>query len=391
MKYSEIQARIRREDVLFSALVELTYRCNLDCYFCYNDLSLKGRPLEKQQYFRFFEELEAMGVLNLVLTGGEPLSHPDFWELAAYARELGFALRIKTNGHALRGAVAERMLREVDPLQVDISLHGATAQTHDRQTRVPGSFDRLMHNLSECTALGLRIKLNCTMTRWNEHEIEGIFAIADRFDCPLQVDPEVTPRDDGDLEPLDIRASTEGLRRLFRLQRERSAAQRRAAGTPVVVGRQDADLMKATAPVNGKRPKHCGAASVGIAVDPFGDVYPCVQWRTSIGNLHDQSLQEIWANRSSLDPVRDTLVQVTEKIVTEEGEDGAYLSFCPGLAHAHSGDPTQIYDTARHRKRVYLEVLEEDQSARQPPEAPEPHDAESPVGFRKERALPVLG
>lgn len=387
MKYAEIQARIRREDVLFSALVELTYRCNLDCYFCYNDLSLKGRPLDKQQYFSFFEEMAEMGVLNLALTGGEPLSHPDFFELASYARELGFALRIKTNGHALSGAIAERMRSEVDPMQIDISLHGSTAKTHDRQTRVPGSFDRLMRNLAECRALGLRIKLNCTMTCWNEHEVEGLFEIADRFDYPLQVDPEVTPRDDGDVEPLDIRASSEGLRRLFRLQRERSLARRaQAQKSEVVVGRQDADLMKASSPPLGERPKHCGAGSVGIAVDPFGDVYPCVQWRRSIGNLHEQSVKEIWANRSELDPVREALRQVNEKITEEEGEDGIYLAFCPGLAHSHSGDPTRIYDSARHRKRIHLEVMQEGAASRSGAAG-----ADAPTSRARERALPVLG
>lgn len=400
MNYSDIQARIRREDMLFSALVELTYRCNLDCYFCYNDLSLEGRTLHKDQYLRFFEDLQSMGVLNLVLTGGEPLSHPDFWELATHARGLGFALRIKTNGHALRGALAERMLRDVDPLQIDISLHGATAKTHDRQTRVPGSFDRLMQNLAECRELGLRIKLNSTLTCWNEHEVEGIFEIADRFDCPLQVDPEVTPRDDGDAEPLDIRASTEGLRRLFRLQRDRARSPGpQVEASRIVVGRQDADLMKASSVPSDERKKHCGAGSVGIAVDPFGNVYPCVQWRTSIGNLHDQSVQEIWANRAVLDPLRDTLMQVSEKIAAEEGGNGAHLAFCPGLAHSHSGDPTRIYDSARHRKNVQLEVIEEaagtsrTQSRETWSVDPEPAEStrrSAPSGTR-ERALPVLG
>ena len=35
--------RVTRENILFSVLVELTYRCNLDCFFCYNDLTLKDR------------------------------------------------------------------------------------------------------------------------------------------------------------------------------------------------------------------------------------------------------------------------------------------------------------------------------------------------------------
>ena len=47
------------QNILFSALVELTYRCNLDCFFCYNDLGLEGRPLDDAQYFQLFEDLAA--------------------------------------------------------------------------------------------------------------------------------------------------------------------------------------------------------------------------------------------------------------------------------------------------------------------------------------------
>ncbi len=60
-----------RDNQLFSALLELTYRCNLDCAFCYNDVGLKGRPLTRQRYGELLEELAELGVLHLALSGGE--------------------------------------------------------------------------------------------------------------------------------------------------------------------------------------------------------------------------------------------------------------------------------------------------------------------------------
>ena len=350
--------RLRADNHLFSALVELTYRCNLDCFFCYNDLSLTGRPLSKEQYFEFFDELADMGVMNLVLTGGEPLAHPDFFEIGAYARTRKFLVRIKSNGHGLRGKVARRVRDEIDPFCIDTSLHGGTAAIHDRQTRVAGSFDRLLANLEECRELGLRVKINTTLTRWNEHEIEEIFAIGDRLDCQIQVDPEVTPRDDGDTEPLEISPSREGIRRLFELQAERvRAAQTQNAPSgvperpaPPVIGRQDGDLMKAPSSPKTK-PKLCGAGSVGVAVDPFGDVYPCVQWRRSIGNLHKASIREIWSQRKELEEIRQITTDAAA-LVAAEGEHGQYMSFCPGLAHTKSGNPLKIYDSAKRRGKV---------------------------------------
>ena len=203
MSLARVVAAAWRENLLFSVLVELTYRCNLDCFFCYNDVGAAGRAaLAATHYFRLFAELRELEVLNLTLSGGEPLAHPDFLALGARARELGFAVRIKSNGHALRGELARRVRDEVDPFLIEVSLHGATAATHDRQTRVAGSFERLLANLAELRALGLRVKLNSTLTAWNEGEIAGMFALADALGLPLQVDPEVTPRDDGGREPL---------------------------------------------------------------------------------------------------------------------------------------------------------------------------------------------
>jgi MoaA/NifB/PqqE/SkfB family radical SAM enzyme len=359
MSLARLMATAWRENLLVSVLVELTYRCNLDCFFCYNDLGLKGEPLSREQYYRFFDELRELEVLHLTLSGGEPLAHPDFLALGARARELGFVVRIKSNGHALRGELARRIRDEIDPFVIETSLHGATAATHDRQTRVPGSFERLLANLAELQALGLRVKLNSTLTAWNEGEIEAMFTLADALSLQLQVDPEVTPRDDGSREPLTVAPSREGVLRLFRLQTERG---RRAldGGTDSLVALRSADE-GVPVPVG----KHCGAGSSGLAVDPFGNVYPCVQWRRPVGNLHEQSLKEIWRGSAGLAEVRELTAQAKD-VVGSHGPRGALLNFCPGMASVHSGgDPLRIYPSALQRKEL-LETVLEDEARRRP-------------------------
>jgi len=348
MSFAETVREVWRRNILFSVLVELTYRCNLDCFFCYNDLGLRGRPLTTDQYLRFFEDLRDMQVLNLVLTGGEPLAHPDFLRLGRHARELGFVVRIKSNGHALRGTLARRIKEEVDPFVVELSLHGARAETHDRQTRVPGSFERLTANIRELLALGFRVRLNSTLTSWNEGEIEEMCALADRLGVKLNIGPEVTPRDDGDRGPLAISATAEGLRRLFelRLAREHRAGAGVAGGqpAPAVVRDVDEDLPVAA-------DKHCGAGSSGIAVDPYGNVYPCVQWRRAVGNLHQKSIKEIWAGSPALEDVR-RLTAEAKTVVSGLGERGKLLSFCPGAALANAGSPVKLYPSAVKRMEI---------------------------------------
>jgi mycofactocin biosynthetic radical S-adenosylmethionine protein MftC len=385
MSFERLLLRTWSDNHLFSVLVELTYRCNLDCFFCYNDLGLRGRPLSVDQYYEFFADLRELQVLNLTLSGGEPLAHPDFLRLGARARELGFVVRIKSNGHALRGAMARRIRDEIDPFLIEVSLHGATAAVHDRQTCEPGSFERLLANLREMRGLGLRVKLNSTLTAWNEHEIEDTMALADRLELPLQIDPEVTPRDDGDREPQSISPSRAGVRRLFELLAERAAAARARAGEkdepagalPVQVPRlADDGLAPAAAE------KHCGAGSSGIAVDPYGNVYPCVQWRRPVGNLHEQSVRDIWAGSSGLADVRSLTVAAKE-MVDGFGPAGQLLNFCPGNAAAWSGDALQVYPAALSRMEVAQQAQAagpgQDDLANRPAPAPPPRKTLLPI------------
>jgi MoaA/NifB/PqqE/SkfB family radical SAM enzyme len=351
-----------RDNHLLSVLLELTYRCNLDCFFCYNDLGLRGVALGREQYMTLLEDLAELQVLNLTLSGGEPLAHPHFLEIGERARELGFVVRLKSNGHALRGALLRAVRDRVDPYLVEVSLHGATAATHDRQTRVPGSFERLLDNLREAIANGLRVRINSTLTAWNEGEVEGMLDIAESLGTPLQFDPQVTPRDDGDREPLDIAPSREGVAKLFAAQHARALRVAAAAGAGA------SPLAVASAAAGDEPPvpldKHCGAGSSGLAIDPYGNVYPCVQWRRSVGSLHQQRIGEIWSGAAGLVEVRD-LTRQAKDVLAAYGGAAPLLAFCPGLAETLTGDPLRVYPEALQRLDV-VRTLEDSPDRTEP-------------------------
>jgi AdoMet-dependent heme synthase len=346
MHYADIIQRTRADNHLFSALIELTYRCNLDCFFCYNDTALKGTPLSLEQYFQLFEELRALGTMELTLSGGEPLAHPHFFQLGAHARELGFVVRIKSNGHALRGLLAQRIKKTIDPFMIEVSLHGATAAVHDRQTRVPGSLEQLLKNLSAMQEIGLRFKLNSALTRWNEHQIEEMYALAETFGVPLQFDTTVTPRDDGNAEPLSIAPSQEGIQALFRFQMRRSSGKSENETNDLPGDR------KARRQSGGR---HCGAGASTIAVDPYGTVYPCVQWHRAIGSLHNDGIAAIWSDNETLAEIRRENERAA-RTVDALGRGKEAAAFCPGLADNISGSPTVIYLEARLRQTLWREV-----------------------------------
>ena len=100
--FSAVVTEAWNENNLIAVLLELTYRCNLDCFFCYNDLGKKGRPVPTERYLSLLEEFKEEGVLVLALSGGEPLMHPGFWEIATRASDLAFPSGSRRTGMASR-------------------------------------------------------------------------------------------------------------------------------------------------------------------------------------------------------------------------------------------------------------------------------------------------
>lgn len=86
----------------FGLLAELTYRCPLHCPYCSNPLNLGAYrdELTFDEWSRVLSEAHALGVLQLHLSGGEPLQRRDLLQIVAQAHELGFYINLITRGSA---------------------------------------------------------------------------------------------------------------------------------------------------------------------------------------------------------------------------------------------------------------------------------------------------
>jgi MoaA/NifB/PqqE/SkfB family radical SAM enzyme len=234
-------------------------------------------------------------------------------------------IRIKSSGHSIGRRAAARLKAEIDPFAVEVTLHGASARTHDKQTRVKGSFGRLKTNIQTILDVGIRLQLNVVLTRWNEAEIAAMYALADEWGVQLRIDPRVTPRDDGDRGPLSIAPRESGVKRLHEIQLARLQS------APPSPERATNEVPRAAqehiAPLDCE--KYCGAGANGLAVDPFGWVYPCVQWRIPVGSLHSQSVSEIWNHSTALHRVRALTAELRNRGEYPKTHNGLVL--CPGL------------------------------------------------------------
>ena len=119
--------------------------CNLRCRHCYVQSSEGGSPEPQGDAIRrVLNEFADLGGRAVVLTGGEPLTRPDWLDLVAFAcRENRFEeVRLQTNATLVdRGAAEALASLGCSRLLVQVSMEGGAAETHDR-IRGPGVFAR---------------------------------------------------------------------------------------------------------------------------------------------------------------------------------------------------------------------------------------------------------
>src|SRR5204862_7364484 len=119
----------------YTLVAELSYRCPLHCPYCSNPVAIGGErwraELETEHWARVFGEARALGVLQLALTGGEPMVRRDLDELVAAARAAGLYSTLVTAGiHLTRERAAQ--LKEAGLDHVQVSIQSPDPAQNDR-------------------------------------------------------------------------------------------------------------------------------------------------------------------------------------------------------------------------------------------------------------------
>src|SRR5262249_39355572 len=193
--YAQLLARTLKEHRLFSAHWELTYRCNEKCSHCYLDVfpantEVPGE-LTTEQCFHVIDELADLGVLHLLLSGGEILVRRDFFQIALYARSKRLLLRLFTNGMLINSRVADQ-IAALHPYSVEVSIYGAHAETHDNITRVARSWELSTRALVLLRDRGVRTKMKVPVMRENVRQLREMERLARDLGAEFRYDTVIT-------------------------------------------------------------------------------------------------------------------------------------------------------------------------------------------------------
>jgi MoaA/NifB/PqqE/SkfB family radical SAM enzyme len=151
---------------------QLTNECNFACLHCIEE-SGPGRAfkdeLDDTQVFEVLRQAIELDVPYISLSGGEPMVHPRFFDLVAFAAARGTQLKIETNGQYLTEEACRR-LKALDVKSVQVSMDGASRATFNKM-RVRGDFDEVVQGIRNLVEAGVPLEINYSPTKFNTHEI----------------------------------------------------------------------------------------------------------------------------------------------------------------------------------------------------------------------------
>jgi PqqA peptide cyclase len=283
----------------YTLIAELTHRCPLACPYCSNPLDLRRRrdELSTDAWARVLDEAEALGVVQVHFTGGEPLVRGDLESLVERARVLDLYTNLVTSGVPL---TRERLARlaEAGLDHVQVSLQSTHTEHADAIAGLE-AHGRKREVLRWVRDLALPLTLNVVLHRGNIDEIDALVALAvgvraDRLELANVQYVAWALRNRDVLLP--SRAQIE------RARRRAAAHRRRLEGS--------LDVLFVKPDYFGARPKACmdGWARRFVHVAPDGRVLPC-HAATSITGLsfesvRDRPLSDIWSSSPALDAFR---------------------------------------------------------------------------------------
>jgi radical SAM protein with 4Fe4S-binding SPASM domain len=156
------------------------------------------------------------------------------------------------------------LFKDLPPAQVEISIYGATADTYERITRVPGSFPKFKAGVHRLVEAGIRTNFKTVLMTLNRHELAAMEQMAQDWGGTFRFDSAIFPcLPDQSAKPLDLRVPPAEAVALELANPERLAAYadyfERAGNLP-----PQEELYQ------------CGAGVTSFYVNPFGRMSPCL-------------------------------------------------------------------------------------------------------------------
>lgn len=300
----------------FLIVWNITRACNLRCKHCYESALVPEKDeLSTKEALKCVDDMAEAGVAYIAISGGEPLVRKDLFEIIKRLNEREISFSIATNATLLTKKNAKK-LKENKCSYVQISLDGSTPETHN-SFRGKNAFEKTIQGIKNVVEADLIVGTAMTVTNHNLHEVPAVVDLSENLGVQFFMHYNFIPTGRG-TEIADLDISPEQREELLNWI-SNQAGNRKISLLSTAPQYSRVALAKGKGcslthfDVMGQNPElgdsvrflaefvgGCGTGRLYMALEPNGDMEPCVFIPIILGNIKTDSLLDIWHNHPSL-------------------------------------------------------------------------------------------
>jgi len=328
-----LEEHFKDKPKLTSLQIELTSKCNERCVHCYIPHENKINDMEPELFYNVLEQSKEMGLLNLTLSGGEPMLHKNFCEFLRKCKEYDFSVNILSNLTLLNDEIIAEM-KENRLSSVQVSLYSMNPEIHDEITRLKGSFEKTRNAILKLIENDIPLEISCPTMKQNKNCYVDVINWAKSLKVKAVSDYIMMARYDHTTQNLDNRLSLEEVGEVINDIIENDTEYQERMKDADIAEEEKRDISNDIV---------CGVCVSSICMVANGNVYPCAGWQDYVvGNVKETSLREIWDNSEKVRYLRDLRKKDFPKCL--KCEDKAFCAMCMvrNANENQDGDPLKI-------------------------------------------------
>lgn len=288
--------------------VDVSGFCNEHCVHCYIPDKFKNKAMASDMFRRILEQSRECNVLNITISGGEPMLNPNLLDFVKTCRGDNFSVNLLSNLTLLTDEMVSEF--EKSPLlSIQTSLYSMVPDVHDSITNSRGSFAKTKRAIEVLYEHNIPMQINCPVMKQNKDSYQEVLDWAKSLNIEASSDYMLFGCFDGSGKNLQCRLDLSEVEEVIRNEKQNQAPAKEHQNNP------------------NSNSSICPVCSSSICVSHLGDVYPCEGWQSLIlGNIKESTICQIWEESPTVHKLRNLSIQDFPKCQSCADKD--FCSIC---------------------------------------------------------------
>lgn len=287
--YHNVFAKISR---LSRVHIDICSKCNEHCVHCYIPEKCKCGMMDEKMFSAIIRQCNDLNVINITLSGGEPLLNPYLQSFLQMCKEYNFSINILSNLTLLTDEYVEFFAS--NPLiSIQTSVYAMDEKVHDAVTMHKGSFQKTIEAIYRLHRRNVPMQINCPIMKQNKSQYQKVLEFATSLNIEVTSDYTLFGCYDCSASNLSCRLDIDEVRDI--IESDCHSVQKYEY------------IRKSLKDKNvGPYSPICPVCKNSLCISNTGNVYPCEGLqRLVVGNIENSSLRDIWEKAPLVLKLRD--------------------------------------------------------------------------------------